>query len=272
MPIQNKSKIFVKSKTVKNFIIPIFFVFTFLLVFFNKTDYFLVNKIKSTGIDVVNPISQFIFYPIDVTIKTVDIINDLRLVKRENIKLKEEIIRLKKWQTLAFKNSRENNAYKKLLNSTSNDLNIIKTAAIVHHSPKLYLRSIIINAGLDHKVEKNFAVINERGLVGKTILVTKRNSKVLLINDQNSSVPVRSVSRDFYAVMQGSVDGKFLISSFIKDNKKPLVGDLLVTSGNGEIYPQNILVGKIISISDEKVIALPFVDINSLEFVQIIKN
>ena len=272
MPLQNKSRLFVKSKTIKNISVPILFIFTFLLVFFNKTDYFLVNKMKSTGIDVVNPISKAISYPISVTIKTVDFINDLRLAKKENLKLKEEIIRLKQWQTLAFKNIRENGAYKKLLNSTSNDLNIIKTAAIVHHSPKLYTRSIIINAGLDHQVEKNFAVINERGLVGKTILVTKNNSKVLLINDQNSSVPVRSVNRDFYAVMKGSADGKYLISSFIKDNIKPLVGDLLVTSGNVDIYPHNILVGKIISVSDEKVIALPFVDTNNLEFVQIIKN
>ena len=62
------------------------------------------------------------------------------------------------------------------------------------------------------------------------------------------------------------------LTLFIKDNKKPLVGDLLVTSGNVNHFPQNILVGKIISVSDEKIIALPFVDIKNLEFVQIVKN
>ena len=104
------------------------------------------------------------------------------------------------------------------------------------------------------------------------IFVTKNNSKVLLITDQNSSVPVRSMNREFYAVMTGSKDGKYLISSFIKDNKKPLVGDILVTSGNVDIYPQNLLVGKVISVSDGKVIALPFLDVKNIEFVQIIKN
>ena len=62
------------------------------------------------------------------------------------------------------------------------------------------------------------------------------------------------------------------IDPFTKDNKRPLVGDLLVTSGNVNHFPQNILVGKIISVSDEKIIALPFVDIKNLEFVQIVKN
>ena len=272
MPSHNKSRLFVKSKNIQNFTIPILFILTFLLILFNKTDYFLINKIKNTGVDVVNPISKVISYPISETIKIVNLINDLRLTKKENIKLKEEIARLKKWQKLALITNKENKAYKKLLNSTSNDLNIVKTATIIHQSPTLYTRSIIVNAGLDHQVEKNFVVINERGLVGKIIFVTKNNSKVLLLNDQNSSIPVRSANKDFFAVMKGSADGKYLVSSFTKDNKKPLIGDLLVTSGNANHFPQNILVGKIISVSDEKIIALPFVDIKNLEFVQIVKN
>ena len=114
MPLTDKSRIFIKSKNIKNITIPILFIFTFLLVIFNKTDYLLVNKVKSTGIDFINPISRAISYPISLTIKTVDYINDLKFSQKENIRLKEEIFRLKKWQTLALKNSRENKAYKKI--------------------------------------------------------------------------------------------------------------------------------------------------------------
>ena len=272
MPLQNKSKLFAKSNNLNKITIPILFIVTLFLIIFNKTDYYLIDKIKSTGIDVINPVSKVISYPIVFTVKTVNFINKLRLAKKENIELREELIRLKKWQIIALKNSKENNAYKKLLNSTSNDLNIIKTAMIIQHLPKLYTRSIIINAGLNHHVEKNFAVINERGLIGKIISVAKNSSKVLLINDQNSSIPVKSHNRDFFAIMKGSPEGKYLVSSFIKDNQKPLVGDILVTSGRVNIYPQNILVGKIISVSNGKIIALPYVDIKNIEFVQIIKN
>jgi len=104
MKVNNKSRLFVKSKNIKNIAIPFLFIFTFLLVLFNKADYFLVNKMKSTSIDVVNPISKVIFYPIRLSINTIDQINDLRLVEKENIKLKEEVIRLKKWQRLALIN------------------------------------------------------------------------------------------------------------------------------------------------------------------------
>ena len=100
----------------------------------------------------------------------------------------------------------------------------------------------------------------------------KKNSKVLLINDQNLSVSVKSFNKDFYAIMKGSTDGKYLISSFIKDNNRPLIGDILVTSGNVGVFPKNLLVGKVIGIAEEKIIAIPFVDVKNIEFVQIIKN
>ena len=113
-------------------------------------------------------------------------------------------------------------------------------------------------------------VINERGLVGKVISVTQNNSKVLLINDQNSSVPVKLMNKDFYAIVSGSTNGKHLISSFVKDYYKPNVGDILVTSGNGNIYPKDILVGKIVAVTDENIITLPFADLNNLEFLQVL--
>ena len=125
MKLKNKTRIFVKSKNIKNIAIPFLFILTFLLVLFNKADYFLVNKMKSTSIDIVNPISKVIYYPIQLSINTIHLINDLRLVEKENIKLKEEVIRLKKWQRLALINIKENKVYKKLLNSTSNNINII---------------------------------------------------------------------------------------------------------------------------------------------------
>ena len=72
--------------------------------------------------------------------------------------------------------------------------------------------------------------------------------------------------------MNGTPDGKYLISSFIKDDKMPKIGDILVTSGNANVYPKDILVGKIISIIDNNILALPFVNFQNIEFVQIIKN
>ena len=269
---QNKKNFFYKTRNLSNITLPIFFILTFLLIFFNKTEYFIIYQIKSVSLDVINPISKVISFPIKTTIKTINSINDLRFVQQQNIKLKEEIIRLKKWQTLSIKNFRENKAYKQLLNSTSNSMNVVKTVAVTAQSPSIYSKTIVINAGKNHQIDKDFAVINERGLVGKILSVSDKSSKILLINDQNSSIPVKLMNQDFFAVMKGTKDGKYLISAFIKDDKMPNTGDIFVTSGNANIFPNDILVGKIIDINDENIIVLPFVDLRNLEFVQVINN
>ena len=101
-------------------------------------------------------------------------------IKNQNQKqfVYQETLYLKKWQTLAIKNSRENKVFKRLLNSTSHQVDVIKTASVINQSPGIYTNLITINAGKSSKVNKDLAVINEKGLVGKTVFSTKNNSKV----------------------------------------------------------------------------------------------
>ena len=272
MSQRKKIRFFAKTKSLNTLIVPFLFILTFVLIFFNKTDYVVVYKIKNFGIDVISPISRIVSSPAKVTVDTINYFNDLRNFERENYKLKQEIKRLKKWQTIAIQNSRENRAYKKLLNSTSDTFKVLKTASVISQSPSIYSKTVIINAGSNYGIKDNHAVINERGLVGKIISVSKNNSKVLLINDQNSSVPVTVFGKEIFAIMKGSSDGKYLISSFVKDEKKFKKGDILLTSGNGNIFPKDTLVGKIIKIKDKEITAIPFTDLYNLEFLQVIDN
>ena len=262
----------VRNKSFSSFLISLLFILSFFLIFFNKTDYFLAYKIKDIGIDIVSPITRVISAPITITKNIRLILDNLRSLEGQNLKLREEIVRLKKWQTLAIKNSRENRVFKRLLNSTSHNVDIIKTASVVNQSPGMYTKLVTINAGLNYNVIKNLAVINEKGLVGKTIYSSSQNSKVLLISDPSSSIPVKTLSDNSYSILRGGSNGVFLVSSFTQDNKMPRVGDLLVTSGNAKIFPRDILVAKVIKVNQDNFIALPFVDFNNLNYVQIVKS
>ena len=71
-------------------------------------------------------------------------------------------------------------------------------------------------------------------------------------------------------LLDGTVDGKYLTSSFMKEDKKPKIGEVLLTSGNSKIFPRDILVGKVIKVSEDSFLVLPYVDFNNLEFVQVV--
>ena len=151
-----------------------------------------------------------------------------------------------------------------------NNINVIKTTTLTSQTPDIYAKSIFVKAGVNHGVLEDFAVINERGLVGKVISSSENNSRILLINDRTSSVPVTTMSKKFNAIIKGTDDVKYLISTCEKNEQKPRSWDVLLTSGNASVFPRDILVGKVIKISKDGFLALPYVDFNKLEFVQVI--
>ena len=123
-----------KTKILNSTSASIVFVFSFLLIFFSKTDYFLINKLKSFSNDIVNPITKIVSYPVTITTNTINNLKEYNSLNLQNQKLKQEILRLKKWQILAIQNSRENKVFKKLLNSSDNNLTLIKTASIINRN------------------------------------------------------------------------------------------------------------------------------------------
>jgi rod shape-determining protein MreC len=270
--LRNKINTTIKKTNNKSFFLSFIFILTFVLILFNKTDYFLINKVKGVSLDYITPITTFASSPIDIFSNIIKRVQGIKNINNENLRLKEEILRLKKWQTLAIKNSRENKVFKRLLNSTSHNIDIIKTASVVNQSLNLYSKFITINAGLNYKVKKNLAVINEKGLIGKIIFSSKNNSRVLIITDPSSSIPVKALSDGSFSILRGTNDGKFLRSSFTKDNQLPRIGDLLITSGNAKIFPRDILVAKVVEVKDDHYFALPYVDFNSLNYVQVVKS
>ena len=72
--------------------------------------------------------------------------------------------------------------------------------------------------------------------------------------------------------MQGDDDGVHLVSAFSKNEKLPKVGDLVVTSGSAQVFPSNILVGKIVEIRNNNFFVLPFVDFKNIDYVQVVEN
>ena len=98
------------------------------------------------------------------------------------------------------------------------------------------------------------------------------NSRILLLTDPNLSVSVKTISDGNFSLISGAGDNKHLVSTFIKEDQLPKIGDIVVTSGTAQIYPADLLVGKISKIEKGKFYVLPFVDFKSIDFVQIVTS
>ena len=77
-----KNNIFNKSQNLNNFLIPLIFLFVFILVFLNKTDSMIAKKIKNTSFDVIAPLSYIISLPINKIQQGINIIYNFKLLSK----------------------------------------------------------------------------------------------------------------------------------------------------------------------------------------------
>ncbi len=267
-----KVKVLSTFKILKNITIISVVLLSFFLILFSKSDLFLINSIKNVSSTIINPISIIISSPAKVVKFVNNEFSQFKSLKFENKMLQEEIIRLKKWQTLAIQNSRENKVLKRLLKATDNNLNLVKTASLTNRNDSFFSKLININAGYENNIKKNMTAINERGLIGKIVETSPKNSRILLLTDPNLSVSVKTISDGLFSLLSGLGDDKYLVSSFIKGNKMPKIGDIVVTSGTAQIFPVDILVGRIERIEKDRFYVLPFVDFKNIDYVQIVTS
>lgn len=139
-----------------------------------------------------------------------------------------------------------------------------------------YSQQIVINKGAIDGVFLGQAILDERGIVGQVMEVGTTNSRVLLISDVTHSIPVRSVRNNarFIASGGGVIDELFL--EHVAHSTDVEVGDVLVSSGLGDVFPEGYPVAEVTEVvRDEsrpfaQVTVLPLARLNRLKYLLIL--
>jgi rod shape-determining protein MreC len=155
--------------------------------------------------------------------------------------------------------------------------NEYKAASVVYRDPRPFLKYVIIDIGSDSGVLSGMPVVSAEGLVGRVDAVTATAARVMLITDAASDVNVVIQPSGTSAVLSGSITSDLGLDLIAQDEKvEP--GDLILTSGLGGVYPQDILVGQVASVRSsatelfQQGAVQPAVDFNRLDVVLVIVN
>lgn len=204
---------------------------------------------------------------------------DLDSLKNENEQLKQRNneleTQLRELEVIKSENAR----LQEYANLTEkyNEYNTVP-AYVIDRDVSNYSSNIIINVGSDQGVEKDMTVIADKGLVGHVTSVTSNTAKVQVIVDSASAVSAMISTSEESIICRGSVENdKTLNASYIDTSSEILVGDSVVTSGIGGIYPKGITIGTIKqvintgNITDRYAIVDTAVDFSKLYTVLVIK-
>jgi rod shape-determining protein MreC len=167
-----------------------------------------------------------------------ELIDNNQLMKRELLELKSDLVLLSQYKE-------ENQRLRKLLGSSfvRDEKKVVTEVMAVDTSP--YTHQVVIDKGHTDGVYEGQPVINEKGIVGQVTFVAAHNSRVLLLIDGNSAIPVQNLRNDIRVIASGNGKTDRIQLEHIPSSTDIEVGDFLVSSGLGGIYPEGYPVGKI---------------------------
>ena len=131
----------------------------------------------------------------------------------------------------------ENEAMRKLLNSPIRHSSKRIFAEVINIDSDPYLQRLVINRGRSDGVYIGMPVITDQGLVGQVIETNYAYSRILLIVDPNSAVPIVNERNEIRGIANGTGAPDELNISNVPRSADIKIGDLLVSSGLGGIYP-----------------------------------
>tara|TARA_B110001450_G_scaffold229094_1_gene229444 strand:+ start:571 stop:1419 length:849 start_codon:yes stop_codon:yes gene_type:complete len=142
-------------------------------------------------------------------------------------------------------------------------------AKVLSDKDSPFLRSIAINKGSKHNIKLGMVVLDGEYLIGKIIEVNYLSSRVLMLSDLNSKIPVIIEPSGFLSILSGTGENNGIIQYTRRDStieNKTIV----YTSGSAGLFKSGIPIGKIDDFDDNEKKVEFFSDFSQLRFVKVL--
>ena len=243
---------FLKKSTQQKFSLLTLIVISIFIIVLSSLDFRVIKYIK-VGINELVYRSTFIVsIPENFIKNTVNEVSDYTTYFKEFKKNRYELSQLKSKNVSSEITQYENKELKELINDyVSSSDKILAKIIVDKDSP--FLKSIIINKGSKDNIKIGTNIYDQSYLVGRVIEVNYKTSRVLLLSDLNSNVPVTIAPQNIQAIITGSGDNIAQIKYIKKGISEELTDESIVyTSGTGAIFKSGIPIGKVRVIENDQ--------------------
>lgn len=176
---------------------------------------------------------------------------DWKSVRSENAKLREEIERLRV-ESLQVREAREENLRLRRLLALRDSLPLSTLAGeVIGKEWGGWVRSLTVNRGRRDGITRLTPVIVPEGLLGRVVEVRDRAAVIQLLNDPSSTVTATVQRSRAVGVVEGEPGGRVRFKFLARDRQGIQTGDLIVTSGLGELFPKGLPVGRVTAVEEK---------------------
>ncbi|MFN7223322.1 MAG: rod shape-determining protein MreC [Paracoccaceae bacterium] len=230
-----------------------------------------VERFRAALVDRVVPSFDWAMTPITKTADMIDQFQSYASLYEQNQDLRRELQQMKAWKEAALQLEQQN---ARLL-----DLNQVRldpklthvTGQVLADSGSPFRQSVLINVGARDGILDGWATMDGIGVVGRVSGVGARTSRVILLTDTNSRIPVTVQPSGQKALLSGD-NTPLPPLEFLEKADEVRPGDRVVSSGDGGMFPAGLLVGQVVLGNDRRLRVSLSADYQRLEFLRVLRS
>lgn len=223
-----------------------------------------------SGFDTVaGPVNNVLSWPVHKIGDGANWIDDYFFAVRENRLLKKKVAELSQYRDSYIELKDLNARYEALLKLRTDPPVDMVTARSISMTRGPFANNRLINAGSKDGVRFDNPVMSDHGLVGRVVGVSGEVSRVLMVTDVTSHVPVMILRSDGRAMMSGD-GGGYPKLEWVRGQDTVKAGDQILTSGDGGVFPRGLPVGEAVKGVDGVWRVRLYANQGSIDFVKIL--
>jgi len=230
-----------------------------------------VERFRMMVIDAVVPSFDWAMAPVTATVNLLSDFQSYQRLAQQNVDLRRELQDMKSWREAAIQLDQENARLRDLINVQLDPQLTRITGVVLADSGSPFRQSVLLNVGARDGILDGWPAMDGIGLVGRISGVGEETARVILLTDTSSQIPVTIQPSGQRAILSGDNTINPLLD-FIEDPDLVKPGDRVVTSGDGGVFPANLLVGQLARGTDGRMRTRLSADLERLEFLRVLRS
>ncbi|MEP2830552.1 rod shape-determining protein MreC [Parvibaculum sp.] len=240
------------------------------LLLLGRAETYVFDRARQVVTDLAAPLLEVASRPVAATRRVIERTDEYAYVFDENERLRAENARLLAWKEEAQKLQAKLARYEALLNVQIDPAINYASGRVVSDSGGPFVDTVLVNVGAEKGAKSGQAVVDTDGIIGRLVSTGPKASRVLLLTDLNSRVPVVIEPAHYKAVLAGD-NTKWPKLEYLASQSAISPGDRVVTSGDGGLIPPGLPVGLVIQTSSGELRVQTFSDRGRLDFVRVLQ-
>lgn len=266
---RNQTEDFVSP--VRRLLVGVLVLFMFATFLIWRIDNPRVERFRMMVIDAVVPNFDWAMAPVTGIANLLSDFQSYQRLAQQNVDLRRELQDMKSWREAAIQLDQENARLRDLINVQLDPQLTRITGVVLADSGSPFRQSVLLNVGSRDGILDGWPAMDGIGLVGRISGVGEQTSRVILVTDTSSQIPVTVQPSGQRAILSGDNTINPLLE-FIEDSDLVKPGDRVVTSGDGGVFPADLLIGQLARGTDGRLRTRLSADLERLEFLRVLRS